>query len=98
MAHSKLSNVWVFPFWMTWKVLSYSLPQVSQLGMAAPLRLPWRYEAQSAGAVSVPGRLASLTWRRWVYPGSADECGSMNEWLAIAPRAQLALRNAMKGR
>lgn len=41
---------------------------------------------QAVGRVMDPSRL------RWVSFGhyEADECGSMNEWLAAAPRAQIA--------
>jgi flavorubredoxin len=38
------------------------------------------------------GRLVSLDRLRWIAFGhfEADECGAMNEWLAVAPNAQLA--------
>lgn len=38
------------------------------------------------------GRLIPVERLRWITFGhvEADECGSMNEWLAVAPRAQVA--------
>ena len=38
------------------------------------------------------GRLVALTRLRWITFGhlEADECGSMNQWLAAAPRAEVA--------
>src|SRR5262249_3148217 len=38
------------------------------------------------------GRLVSLDGLRWIAFGhfEADECGAMNEWLAVSPNAQLA--------
>ena len=38
------------------------------------------------------GRLIAPEHLRWIAFGhfEADECGAMNEWLAVAPQAQLA--------
>jgi flavorubredoxin len=81
--------------------LSTFVPEVTPLGMTfnqylidadEPLLFHcgprWMFEAVSKAAAFV----VPLSRLRWITFGhvESDECGSMNQWLAAAPRAQVA--------
>ena len=62
------------------------------LRAAAPLLFHTGPRAMFGAVAEAVARIVPLSSLRWITFGhvEADECGSMNQWLAAAPRAQVA--------
>lgn len=71
MAPSKLSKVMVRPACMTWKDLSYSLPQTSHLAMTCPAFPPPSRGDNEWQRQTVPFPLDPTRFRRHKHPGAA---------------------------